>query len=161
VEDNKVYNKILVPLDTSELSECSLEHVVNITRSCNISQVILFTVIEPLSAQAVSTLAQAGGEILLKAEQDNQNAARNYINRVSERLTNRGISNEVVVKDGRPAEEILEFCRQNGIDMIIMSTHGRSGATRWFFGSVAEKVARHSAIPVLLISPPGCRVADG
>jgi nucleotide-binding universal stress UspA family protein len=161
VEDNKVYNKILVPLDTSELSECSLEHVVNITRSCHISQVILFTVIEPLSAQAVSALAQAGGDILLKAEQDNQNAARNYINRVSERLTNRGISNEVVVKDGRPAEEILEFCRQNGIDMIIMSTHGRSGATRWFFGSVAEKVARHSAIPVLLISPPGCRVADG
>ncbi len=43
------------------------------------------------------------------------------------------------------------------MDLIIMSTHGRSGVSRWAFGSVADKVVSHSKIPVLTITPEGCR----
>ena len=48
------------------------------------------------------------------------------------------------------AEKILDVCKRQHIELIAMSTHGRSGISRWLLGSVAEKVVRHSQIPVLL-----------
>ena len=70
-----------------------------------------------------------------------------------------GVGTRTIVVDGNPAEEIMNYAERNGIDLIVISSHGRSGASRWLFGSVAEKVSRHSTIPVLLISAPGCRSA--
>ena len=52
---------------------------------------------------------------------------------------------------GNPADKILEISKQDDIDLIAMSTHGRSGIGRWLLGSVTEKVVRHSDIPVLLL----------
>jgi nucleotide-binding universal stress UspA family protein len=52
---------------------------------------------------------------------------------------------------GNPAEEILDRCRTEDADLIVMSTHGRSGFSRWVLGSVAERVLRHSGVPLLLI----------
>jgi nucleotide-binding universal stress UspA family protein len=54
---------------------------------------------------------------------------------------------------GDPAEEILKYARENGMDLIIMGTHGRKGLDRVFFGSVAEKVVKQSPVPVLTINP--------
>jgi nucleotide-binding universal stress UspA family protein len=67
------------------------------------------------------------------------------------------MSIETVVTDGRPADEILNYATDNKVDLIIMSTHGRSGVSRWFFGSVAEKVIRHATVPVLISPPRGTR----
>jgi nucleotide-binding universal stress UspA family protein len=54
-------------------------------------------------------------------------------------------------------QKILSYAEKNHVDLIVMSTHGRSGLSHFLFGSVAEKVSRHSRVPVLLISPEGCR----
>ena len=54
---------------------------------------------------------------------------------------------------GDPAEEILKYARDNGIDLIVMGTHGRKGLDRLFFGSVAEKVVKQSPVPVMTINP--------
>jgi nucleotide-binding universal stress UspA family protein len=48
---------------------------------------------------------------------------------------------------------ILEAIEESGADLVVMSTHGRSGLDRWRFGSVAERVARHTSVPVVLIRP--------
>jgi nucleotide-binding universal stress UspA family protein len=57
---------------------------------------------------------------------------------------------------GRPAEEITLFAANEGCDLIIMASHGRSGPSRWAHGSVAEKVFRANCAPLLMIRAPGC-----
>jgi nucleotide-binding universal stress UspA family protein len=153
-----MYKKILVPLDGSEFAECSLEHVKVVTSGSNASKIILFRVVEPLSAETVYALTIAGGDLLRKAEMDNQTEARNYIVKIKNELANSGLKVETVVVDGRAAEEILDYAKNNKVDLIVMTTHGKSGISRWFFGSVAQKVLQHSPIPILLIAPSGCRV---
>jgi len=152
-----MYKKILVPLDGSGFAECSLEHVKVITSGSNASKIILFRVVEPLSAETVYALTIAGDDLLRKAEMDNQTAARNYIVKVKKELATNGLKVETVVIDGRAAEEILDYAKNNKVDLIVMTTHGKSGISRWFFGSVAHKVLQHSPIPILLIAPSGCR----
>ncbi|HUW12521.1 MAG TPA: universal stress protein [Anaerolineae bacterium] len=72
-----------------------------------------------------------------------------------ERLSNAGLSVSVVVLFGRPAERIIEHATKEQVDLIAMSTHGRSGFSRWMLGSVADKVLRGVMLPVLVVRPPG------
>ena len=69
-----------------------------------------------------------------------------------------GISARGEVVTGKAADAILDYAEKNNVDLIIMSTHGRSGISRWAFGSVADRVVRHSIAPVLLVAPAGCRI---
>ena len=65
---------------------------------------------------------------------------------------------KVEVIEGRIAEAILDYVEKNQVELVIISTHGRSGISRWTFGSVADKVVRHSPVPILVIAPAGCRL---
>jgi nucleotide-binding universal stress UspA family protein len=152
-----MYQKILIPLDGSETGECSVEHASAIAQGCNVTDVIVLRVIEPLSAQTLSALAEAGDDSLRKAMERNRQDAENYVSKVVNGLKTRGISGQAVTIEGSAADEILSYAEKNNVDLIAMSTHGRSGLSRFFFGSVAERVSRHSRVPVLLISPEGCR----
>ena len=152
-----MYQKILIPLDGSELAECSLEHAKAIAQGCNVADVIVFRAIEPLSTQTLSALAEAGGDSLRKAVEQNEQDAQDYVSKVQNNLKTRGVAARAVTVKGRATDEILGYAEKNDVDLIVMSTHGRSGLSRFFFGSVAEKVSRHSRVPVLLISPEGCR----
>jgi nucleotide-binding universal stress UspA family protein len=154
-----MYKKILVPLDGSEFSECSLGHLKAIASGCSVPETVLLRVIEPFSAQAVSALAMAGGDVLRTAELESQAEARDYLTKTRNSLMKEGLAVETVIVDGRPAEEILDYAKNNQVDLIVMSTHGKTGISRWYFGSAAEKVLQHSAVPVLMISPPGCRIS--
>ena len=58
---------------------------------------------------------------------------------------------EMVTLSGREDEEIVEFACEKGLDLIVMGTHGRTGVKHAFVGSVAERVLRHSPIPVFVI----------
>jgi nucleotide-binding universal stress UspA family protein len=155
-----MYQKILVPLDGSELSECSLEHVKAVASGCRVPETVLFRAVEPLSAETVSALAQAGDSVLREAELDNQNKAGKYLDKVRDRLKKDGLAVKTVVVDGPAAEEILDYAQKNRIDLIVMASHGRSGISRWFLGSVAQKVLQHSPVPVLMVSPSGCRAGS-
>ncbi len=64
-----------------------------------------------------------------------------------------GISHQLSVASGSAALEILRLATERGIDLIVMGTHGRTGAKRFFLGSVAERVVRESAVPVLTTHP--------
>ena len=154
-----MYERILVPLDGSAMAECSLPHATTIAKGCGATEVVLLQVVEPLSAETVAGLAKSGGDLLRRAELENQDKASGYLGKISESLKKEGVGTRTIVVDGNPAEEIMNYAERNGIDLIVISSHGRSGASRWLFGSVAEKVSRHSTIPVLLISAPGCRSA--
>jgi len=77
--------------------------------------------------------------------------AQEYLEKLEEQLSVRNIDIEPHAPYGDPAEKILEVCRRHDIDLIAMSTHGRSGIGRWLLGSIADKVVRHSEKPVLLL----------
>ena len=66
----------------------------------------------------------------------------------------RGVKASVVMKeDLTAANAILDYADHNGVDLIAMSTHGRSGIGRWLMGSVADKVVHGAKMPVLLVRP--------
>ena len=81
--------------------------------------------------------------------------AEHSLARAKKRLTDAGLSVRVEVLFGQPAERIAEYAMKKKVDLIAMSTHGRSGLSRWVFGSVTEKVLRAVVVPILLIRPPG------
>ena len=156
-----MYNKILVPLDGFELAECILDHVRTIVTGCQVSEVVLLTAVEVYEKGLPSTTW--GG--VISAEQGAELAvvsiakAKNYLTQVANRLKEEGMSVQPVVIQCKVAEGILDYAVNNQVDLIMMSTHGRSGPSRWALGSVADRVIRHSLIPVLIVSPKGCRIS--
>jgi nucleotide-binding universal stress UspA family protein len=145
-----MYRKILVPLDGSKTAECVFGHVIDIAKGCSVLEVDLLFVVEPLPAGIYQNRQELNDKLLAWA--------KHYLSDVVNRLGVDGIIAKPVIIDGKPAETILQYAEKYGIDLIIMSTHGRSGPSRWAFGSVTDKVVRSSPTPVLLIAPEGCRV---
>lgn len=150
-----MYKKILVPLDGSEYSECVLPHAKAVATGCQVPEVALLSVVEPLR-QAVR--AYASSSVVEQAQRDTMASVKEYLDKTGNELGLPGSTVQTVVVEGYPAEEILEYARKNQVDLIMMSTHGRSGVARWAVGSIADRVLRHSAAPVLVASPPACRV---
>ena len=150
-----MYKNILAPLDGSELSECSLDHVTAVAKGCQVPNVILLHVVEPHDRYAGYTgISQ---EMLGEIRKELRTNTEDYLAKVVDKLKKKGINAKTAVVEGKPSDEILNYADKNQADLIIMSTHGSSGLTRWAFGSVADKVIRHSPVPVLVIAPPGCR----
>ena len=153
-----MYKKILVPLDGSELAECSLSHVKAIATGCSVPEVVLLRVVEPLPGEGMIA-AELGEEWQNNANKNMLGTAKTYLEKISDDLKRAGISVSTAIIEGFAADEILDFAKKNNVDLIIMSTHGRSGVARWAFGSVADRVVRHAAVPVMAIASPACRIA--
>ena len=151
-----MYQKILAPLDGSNFSECSLEHVKSIALGCKVPEVILLRVVEPIHSSDLAAYAEANIDTV-RLMRDIESAAQTYISKMTEDLKTSGLSVKGVVISGWAADSIMKYAEENGVDLIVMSTHGRSGISRWFMGSVTDRVVRHSIVPVLTVSPPGCR----
>lgn len=149
-----MYKKILVPLDGSKFSECALEHVIAIVTGCNVPEVDLLFVVEEIPGMASTTYA-----VSLRGQERLKAWGKDYLNKIVEGLGKEGVTAKGIVLEGKPAETILDYTAKNNIGLIIMSTHGRSGPSRWAFGSVADKVIRSAEVPVLVVSPEGCRIS--
>jgi len=152
-----MYQKILVPLDGSKLAECVVEHVKSIATGCQVPTVVLLRVVKPIDVLPEFP-DKAIVDDFLDADKKAHDEAKNYLSEMSEKLKSEGIAVETDITDGLPAEQILRYAEERGFDLIVMSTHGRSGASRWFFGSVADRVVRQSLTPVLTVTPSGCRI---
>ena len=155
-----MYQKILAPLDGSELSECTLSHLKAVASGCQIPEAVLLHVVQPIEEEYQHYQHRGiPEENIDQAEKDIEDHARDYLSKVADRMKKEGIRVSTAIVRGRPADEILEYARKNGVDLIVMSTHGRSGLARWAFGSVADRVLRQAAVPVLVIPPQGCRIS--
>lgn len=137
-----MYSTIVVPLDNSELAEQALAHAVEIARRFE-AHVELLTVV-PSSLEATIESGAAG-----EAWDPRTLAAQEYLEAVSGRLAAEGISVSTTVRRGDVAEEIIEHA--DHCDLIVMSTHGRSGLGRWVYGSIADRTLRHAGVPILLV----------
>jgi nucleotide-binding universal stress UspA family protein len=153
-----MYKKILVPLDGSKLAECALPHVEELAKGCNTEKVILASVTERVQGyRAFEDPSQPLGQQLTpEAVGKKEKQAQRYLDRIAEAMDAKGIKVDTEVLLGDPAEEIVIYAKHPGCDIIVMSSHGRSGPSRWAHGSVADRVLRASCVPVLMVRAPGC-----
>ncbi|HXZ30309.1 MAG TPA: universal stress protein [Dehalococcoidia bacterium] len=163
-----MYKKILVPLDGSKLAECALPHVEELAKSCDTEEVILVSVTEQVRGRTRAPEAyeryhssddtrvqQAGSQITVTFGKLEKQALR-YLDRIAKKLEAKGIKVFTELLFWPPAEAIVAYAEQNGINIIVMSSHGRSGPSRSAHGSVADKVLKTSCVPVLMVRAPGC-----
>jgi nucleotide-binding universal stress UspA family protein len=136
-----MYHSILVPLDGSILAEAILPEVEELAALLNAR----LNLIRVSSAHVLPGVDPTDAQVRVVRH------AQAYLEKFSEQLSTKNIDTEIHTPYGNPAEKILEVCRRHDIDLIAMSTHGRSGIGRWLLGSVAEKVVRYSEKPVLLL----------
>ncbi len=143
-----MYTTILVPLDGSTRAEAILPHAEDLAKS-NRAQLILLRVIDPTSA--VPDLEGLSSEINAEIVQEEVNAVTTYLNSWQETLRASGIHVRILIERGSVVDAILAVARREGVDLIAMASHGRTGLARVIFGSVAEGILRHASQPVLLI----------
>jgi nucleotide-binding universal stress UspA family protein len=166
-----VYEKILVPLDGSKLAECALPYAEALALGCHTGEVILVSVTERIkgfrvledSAEPVPTPSRgwlerqpAGDRLIPEATGKKQKQAERYLDRTAKAMKAKGINVSTEVLLWRPAEAIVGYAEEFGCDLIVMASHGRSGPSRWAYGSVADKILKSSRIAVLMIRAPGC-----
>jgi universal stress protein A len=144
-----MYQKILVPLDGSKISEYSLAHVSAIATGCNVPEVVLLRVVEPMPRYA-----ELGEVDWAEIDRNAKAGAKAYLAKITKKLKIDFVNTKSVMAIGDPGEEILEYARKNRVDLIIMTSHAHPGIMKWLLGSTAERVVRHSPVSVLLVSPP-------
>ncbi len=138
-----MFKTILVPLDGSELAERVVKPAVRLAEAME-ARLILLTVVSPLPRKEASDLVQ-------QAVQTNQYEAGLYLRAVRSRLLPTAVPVDTAVLVGAPAPTIITYAGEHAIDLIVMSTHGRSGLTRWSFGRVADKVLRRAPCPTVIL----------
>lgn len=136
--------RLLVPLDGSETAEAILDQVRALLFARD-AEVLLVQVVPVLPAFEGSWEEAPGALAAL------QDRAESYLGGLRERLASQGARARSVVRVGFPAETILDIAAKEKSTAIVMSTHGRTGLSRWAFGSVAEKILRAGPIPVLAV----------
>ena len=141
-------NHLLVPLDGSEHSERILETVRQLATALG-SRVTLLHVVQSVGRGAVDAPPLSPGVL-----EELERRAERYLSDIATRLAKDAVNAKTrVVMGASPATTILDAARELEVDLIAMSTHGQRGFTRAVLGSVADKVLRGSALPVLLERP--------
>jgi nucleotide-binding universal stress UspA family protein len=141
-----MYTRVVVPVDGSEVAEAILPFVLDIAGPLGL-EVVLVRVNRPIPPLAVEgTRAMCVDDVEGRREE-----AEAYLAGLAEELAGAGVRAETRVRRGEPVAEILAAARAEDADLIAMTTHGRTGAARLLFGSVAEGVLREAGIPVLLM----------
>ena len=149
-----MYKKILVPLDGSQLAECVLPHVESIALGCGVEVVILLRVLDVYVPNYVETYISK--EQRMEADERVEKEVSGYLNEISGRVNLKGAEVKKHIITGRASESIAEFATKEDVDLIAIATHGRSGISRWAWGSVADRILRSSCVPVLMVRAPGC-----
>ena len=143
------YKKILFCTDFSENSDYAFEFAYGIAKRDGSLLNILHVIPQnPNQAVTEAHITEENLEKIQKAIEENldNNYKEHYVKKIED-----GVRFEIVTKSGREDEEIIKFAKQEKVDLVVMGTHGRTGIEHVFFGSVAEKVLRHSPFPVLII----------
>lgn len=141
-----MYKKILVPLDGSDLAKKALEHAEKLAKFFD-SEIILFQVVPFMPIYGSPEMVTP-----LIIDEKQREMAERYLATLAEELKKSGIKASSNVRTGQHvAVEIIDFAKENRVDLIIMNTHGRSGLTRWVLGSVALKLLTRAETPILLL----------
>ena len=143
-----MYKHILIASDGSDLAKKAVEQGMALAKALD-AKVTAVTVTEPLAMVAPGEVALAFP--IDEYEKGAAATAAEILSGISEAAADAGVTCETMhMKDSYPAEGIVEAAKQQGCDLIVMSSHGRRGLRRLVLGSQANEVVTHSTIPVLI-----------
>lgn len=134
-----MYRKILVPLDGSPFSEEVLPHAVGVARQAG-AELHLVHVLESLLGKVVESEATVGDQL------------RGLAARITEET---GIAATTELRTGEAVPELRAYIEEEGIDLVVMATHGWGGLKRAWLGSVTDELVRQVTIPLLAVRPRG------
>jgi len=146
----RLINHVLIPLDGSELSKLALPAGEELSSKLKV----------PVTLFQMATTVRLYNDVFgsspyidyTRVNDDEKKHAVEEMGLLEQELKAKGLNARSIVTTGSDAaNEIIELCKKSGIDLVVMSTHGRSGLGRWVFGNVAEKVLRHGETPLLLV----------
>lgn len=149
-----IYKNILVPLDGSELAEKAVRPAFRVATSmAERSVAVAGDTVRLVLLRVVSPIMLVAADPMLYDEMTRLNIdeAQAYLNTVRLSLPPDQIHVETRVISGPPADSIVQFAEENQVDLILMSSHGRTGSSRWVYGSVAEKVMHHAPCATVII----------
>ena len=148
--------RILIPLDGSKLGEAALSYVEELISRLAPEEKVEITLFHVITAVRHSVHISAGGSVTVPYNDEElaemKDAATDFLNKVSDGLRNEKVT--VICKvsvNENPADEIIKAEVEVNADLVAMSTHGRSGISRFVIGSVADKVLRGGTVPVLMV----------
>jgi len=149
-EEERMFTKILVATDLGKASREAVTAAAQLAREQRASLFALYVVRDPMT-QPWS--AEAYGIDLPRLTEDLRQGAVAELNALAASIKPelRVVRAEVLV--GAPASEIIRYAREQGVDLIVMGTHGRGPVRRAFLGSVADRVLREAPCPVLIVRP--------
>jgi nucleotide-binding universal stress UspA family protein len=142
-----MFQKVLVPLDGSDIAESALPYVKNLAEGGFIGEVALLSVID------IPSLYFSEGVDFVALRNAQFNKLQTYLVELQARLSAKGIKVKTEIMEGRAAQAIVDYAKLNGVDLIVIATHGYTGMKKLVFGSVALRVLHESPSPVLLIRP--------
>ena len=143
-----MFKRILVPLDGSERAEQAIPVATSIARVSGGTVILLQVATMPLDFAWQSMEASLNMPEALFLQ---QSSIKEYLATLAATKELEGVATITAVAEGVPAEAILSVASSQQVDLIVMCSHGRTGFKRWMLGSVAQKVARHSPVPVLVL----------
>jgi nucleotide-binding universal stress UspA family protein len=145
------FRRILHPTDFSRASAPAFRRAVALARACRAPLVLLHVMTPPSPFIDEGAPPSTYIDLLLLARR----SARRRLAAVLGRVRRTGVRAQAIFAEGLPADEILRAARRTRADLIVMGTHGRTGVSRVFMGSVAERVVRESRCPVLTVRAHG------
>jgi nucleotide-binding universal stress UspA family protein len=143
------WQRILVPIDFSKTSLHALDVAVPLARDCE-AELLILNAIEPDPyASGMEGVVLAAPIATLEAD------ARRNLSRIAERFVPESLSAEILVEHGRAMDVIVEVAKTKRVDLIVLTTHGRSGLDHVLMGSIAERVVRHAPCAVYVVRGVG------
>ena len=146
-----MFHRILVPLDGSELAERALEPAMRLAKQFGGEITLLRVVVPEPVLVALPGLSPRPYDVYDAELRHDQEDAEAYLSGLKLQWHDAGVATHTEVLSGTPAEMIVDVAQERAADLIVMSTHGRSGVSRLLYGSVAEAVLRGAHLPILLI----------
>ena len=140
-----MYKNILIPTDGSEIAEQAVEHGIRLAKALNAKVHGLYVIDISAFAGIPTEAVWESMRVLLEEE------GKKALAKVEELSKQLGVEHELIIREGIPAEEIVNVAKEKGVDLIVMGTAGRTGLDRFLLGSVAEKVVRTSSCPVMVV----------
>ena len=136
----------MVPLDGSELAKKALDHAEKLAKTFD-AEIILFQIIPLIPIYGAPEFVTP-----FIVDEKQKEVAESYLTHLAEEMKTRGRKVTAMVRAGpQVAAEIIDFAKESGVDLIAMYTHGRSGITQWFLGSVAREILSRAETPIFLI----------
>jgi nucleotide-binding universal stress UspA family protein len=139
-----MYERILVPVDGSEMSATALDHGVDLAEQVDATIHVLF-----VADTARDSVTVVGTDMVDALEQE----GRRIVEEVTDRHEGHGVEFVTEVLQGDPAETIVDYASDRELDAIVIGTHGRTGLRRTLLGSVTNRVVRTAPVPVVTVGP--------